>query len=77
MSTSTSLTRVESYELGRAEYFNPANINQTFSQIRNKYSKDGVAALWVKYFKAGFFAASMLSHDEACQHVKRMIEADI
>lgn len=70
------MDKEESYHLGRSEYFNPKNEGLPFDAVKRKWETAGTLPFWLRYFEAGFFAASMIDDTEAISHVKRMISLD-
>lgn len=59
-----SLTRQESRDLGRAEYWNPANKGKSLEQVWDKFSCNGRSNVWKREFISGWYVATMLSDDE-------------
>lgn len=58
------LTRQESRDLGRAEYWNPKNKGKSLMQVWSKFVKDGRTHVWKSEFLNGWYGATMLADDE-------------
>lgn len=60
-----SLTKQESRDLGRAEYWNPENKGQSVAQVFGQFVYDGGRVdLWKHEFINGWYGATMVDDDE-------------